>query len=232
MYMGILWPYAGRRYRAISGAAALLPEEVCLASYAVHVVSGLNSRALPSLRSAGAMDRVSQRKKPSGGLRAVPPPYFCFTVPRFHLLPAMEALLGLLFANLFWVGLWDLLDTTIFPFDSSLAMLALVRMPAESWSASTRSVPALPRSPHPQVVLGTVGMYFTNALYDPVPERATPGAATEPSYGATGGVGSEATQTSAPGEQAVGRGVDGAGRAKYVGLVSLLQHCAESRLSG
>ena len=34
--------------------------------------------------------------------------------------------MGLLFANLFWVGLWDLLDTTIFPFDSSYAMLLLV----------------------------------------------------------------------------------------------------------
>jgi hypothetical protein len=41
--------------------------------------------------------------------------------------PAAEALMGLLFANLFWVGLWDLLDTTIFPFDSSYAMLLLVR---------------------------------------------------------------------------------------------------------
>jgi hypothetical protein len=44
----------------------------------------------------------------------------------FSLFPAVEALLGLLFANLFWVGLWDLLDTTIFPFDSSYAMLLLV----------------------------------------------------------------------------------------------------------
>ena len=47
--------------------------------------------------------------------------------PRFRLVPAAEALMGLLFANLFWVGLWDLLDTTIFPFDSSYAMLLLVR---------------------------------------------------------------------------------------------------------
>ena len=46
---------------------------------------------------------------------------------RFRLVPAAEALMGLLFANLFWVGLWDLLDTTIFPFDSSYAMLLLVR---------------------------------------------------------------------------------------------------------
>ena len=159
------------------------------------------------------MDRASQRKKPSGGLRAVPPPYFCFTVPRFHLLPAMEALLGLLFANLFWVGLWDLLDTTIFPFDSSPAMFALVRTPAQACAPSLTA---------PQVVLGTVGMYFTNALYDPVPERAAPGAAAEPSYGATGGGGgSEATQTSAPGEQVVGRGAGGAGRAKCVALLSL-----------
>jgi hypothetical protein len=44
----------------------------------------------------------------------------------FSLWPAVEALLGLLFANLFWVGLWDLLDSTIFPFDSPITMLLLV----------------------------------------------------------------------------------------------------------
>ena len=61
-------------------------------------------------------------------------PLSCFSdarararLPRFRLVPAAEALMGLLFANLFWVGLWDLLDTTIFPFDSSYAMLLLVR---------------------------------------------------------------------------------------------------------
>lgn len=44
----------------------------------------------------------------------------------FALWPAAEALLGLLFANLFWVGLWDLLDSTIFPSDGPYAMLTLV----------------------------------------------------------------------------------------------------------
>jgi hypothetical protein len=58
---------------------------------------------------------------------AKPPPYGCFTVPRFQLLPALESLLGLLFANLFWVGLWDLLDNTIFPSENSVQMLSLVR---------------------------------------------------------------------------------------------------------
>ncbi len=46
---------------------------------------------------------------------------------RFQAAPALESLLGLLFANLFWVGLWDLLDNTIFPTESSVQMLSLVR---------------------------------------------------------------------------------------------------------
>ena len=59
--------------------------------------------------------------------RAIPPRYGCFTVPRFQALSALEALLGMLFANLFWVGLWDLLDNTIFPSENSVQMLSLVR---------------------------------------------------------------------------------------------------------
>jgi hypothetical protein len=43
------------------------------------------------------------------------------------MLPALEALLGVIFANLFWVGLWDLLDNTIFPSENSVQMLSLVR---------------------------------------------------------------------------------------------------------
>lgn len=107
------------------------------------------------------MDQASRtralRQQPI--LKAVPPPYLCFTVPRFHFVPAAEALLGLLFANLFWVGMWDLLDATFFPADSSWAMLGLV-------------------------VVGTIGMYFTDSLYDVLPEPgdAVPGPAT-PSYG-------------------------------------------------
>ena len=50
--------------------------------------------------------RRNARRQPTVVLKAVPPPYFCFTVPRFQLVPAAEALLGLLFANLFWVGMW------------------------------------------------------------------------------------------------------------------------------
>jgi hypothetical protein len=60
---------------------------------------------------------------------AKPPPYGCFTVPAFQLLPALESLFVLLFANLFWVGLWDLLDNTIFPNENSIQMLSLVRAP-------------------------------------------------------------------------------------------------------
>ena len=48
-------------------------------------------------------------------------------MPRFEFLPALESLLALLFANLFWVGLWDLLDNTIFPDENSVQMLSLVR---------------------------------------------------------------------------------------------------------
>ena len=59
---------------------------------------------------------------------AKPPPYGCFTVPAFQLLPALESLFVLLFANLFWVGLWDLLDNTIFPNENSIQMLSLVRV--------------------------------------------------------------------------------------------------------
>ncbi len=50
-------------------------------------------------------------------------------------------------------------------------------------------------------------MYFTNALYDPIPEKSEVSAAASvgPSYGATGSSASaDGTQTSAPGTQAVG----------------------------
>lgn len=42
---------------------------------------------------------------------------------------AVEALLSMLFSNLFWVGLWDLLDSTIFPNDTPTQMWLLVRHP-------------------------------------------------------------------------------------------------------
>lgn len=114
----------------------------------------------------------------------------------------MEALLGLLFANLFWVGLWDLLDTTIFPFDSSYAMLLLVRRPAAAVPFRRRGAS---HSLGPlQVVLGITGMYFTNALYQPEPEKQQAPLAAAPSvsgvsYGtiATSGY----TQTVSPATQ-------------------------------
>ncbi len=95
---------------------------------------------------------------------AKPPPYGCFTLPHFQLLPALEALLGLLFANLFWVGLWDLLDNTIFPSENSVQMLSLVRA-ARSRSARDVRVHA-PGAPA-QVVGGALLLYFTNSLYEP-----------------------------------------------------------------
>lgn len=73
---------------------------------------------------------------------AKPPPFLCFTVPRFEFLPALESLLALLFANLFWVGLWDLLDNTVFPEENSVQMLSLV-------------------------VGGALLLYFSNSLYEP-----------------------------------------------------------------
>jgi hypothetical protein len=60
----------------------------------------------------------------------------------------------------------------------------------------------------PQVVLGTIGMYFTNALYDPEPDKQHPAAAgaavTDGTYGATG----SGTSTTAPAAQSVNAGED------------------------
>jgi hypothetical protein len=61
-----------------------------------------------------------------------PPAWGCFTSPPFQLRVAAEAMLGMLFANLFWVGLWDLLDNTIFPSDTNGQMLLLVRRRRET----------------------------------------------------------------------------------------------------
>ena len=57
--------------------------------------------------------------------RAVGPPYGCFSVPKFQPMNALEAILALVFTNVFWVGLWDLLNNTVFPDDSTPAMLLL-----------------------------------------------------------------------------------------------------------
>lgn len=42
-------------------------------------------------------------------------------------MPFLESLFGLLFTNFLWVGLWDLLDNTIFPNDDAWQMYLLVR---------------------------------------------------------------------------------------------------------
>ena len=72
--------------------------------------------------------------------RATPAPYGCFSLPRFQLLPALEALLGLVFTNVFWVGLWDLLDNTIFPSENSVQMLSLVRCSRSARCGAVRVV--------------------------------------------------------------------------------------------
>jgi hypothetical protein len=77
--------------------------------------------------AARALPRACGRNLPRSSLSCFSDARARARLPRFRLVPAAEALMGLLFANLFWVGLWDLLDTTIFPFDSSYAMLLLVR---------------------------------------------------------------------------------------------------------
>jgi hypothetical protein len=55
-----------------------------------------------------------------------PPAWGPFTSPPFQVDVAAEALLGMLFANLFWVGLWDLVDNTLFPEDTNGQMMAMV----------------------------------------------------------------------------------------------------------
>ena len=56
-----------------------------------------------------------------------PPAWGCFTAPPCQAEVAAEALLGMLFTNIFWVGLWDLLDNTIFPNDTNSQMCFLAR---------------------------------------------------------------------------------------------------------
>lgn len=46
---------------------------------------------------------------------------------RFQFWTALEAILALVFTNCFWVGLWDLLNNTVFPIDRSADMYSLVR---------------------------------------------------------------------------------------------------------
>ena len=104
---------------------------------------GTAGRSLPRSARHGAEQRFlcAQHYADRAALltrRAIPPPYGCFTVPRFQMLPALEALLGVIFANLFWVGLWDLLDNTIFPNDTTGQMMLLVRGAAASARAAGR----------------------------------------------------------------------------------------------
>ena len=71
-----------------------------------------------------------------------PPSWLCFTAPPLRPWQILEALASIFFTNLFWVGLWDLLDNTVFPSDTSGQMLLLV-------------------------CLGVLGLYLTDSLYDP-----------------------------------------------------------------
>ena len=54
-----------------------------------------------------------------------------------------EALASILFTNLLWVGLWDLLDNTLFPDDTTVQMLLLVRRECASESTQPRPDPPL-----------------------------------------------------------------------------------------
>lgn len=95
---------------------------------------------------------------------------------RFQLVPFLESLTGLLFANFFWVGLWDLLDNTIFPNDYAWQMYLLVRGRAgtpRGWRWGMRHSQHLRfdggkrhdafRPRRMQIVLGVLGLYFTNS---------------------------------------------------------------------
>lgn len=88
------------------------------------------------------MDRSTRRRS---GSPPGPPSFLFFTLPRFLPFHAAESLIGLVWSNIFWVGLWDLVSSTVFPNDSPVAMSVLF-------------------------FLGTAGLFFTNALYEESPE--------------------------------------------------------------
>jgi hypothetical protein len=96
-----------------------------------------------------------------------PPAWGCFTAPPFQKDVAAEALLGMLSTNIFWVGLWDLLDNTIFPNDTNGQMLFLVRARAQGCAGATADAGV-------QIVAGVVGLYFTDSLYEPEIEPRPP----------------------------------------------------------
>jgi len=100
---------------------------------------------------AGHMDRSTKRRSSPLG----PPSFLIFTLPRFLPFHAAESLLGLCWSNIFWVGLWDLVSSTVFPNDSPVAMSTLF-------------------------ILGTAGLFFTNALYEQSPDDGDPCAQSEP----------------------------------------------------
>jgi hypothetical protein len=96
-----------------------------------------------------------------------PPAWGCFTAPPFQKDVAAEALLGMLSTNIFWVGLWDLLDNTIFPNDTNGQMMFLVR-------ARSRAALERPADVAAQIVAGIVGLFFTDSLYEPEVELRPP----------------------------------------------------------
>lgn len=92
---------------------------------------------------------------------AVPPPYLCFDVPKWQALNALESVMGLVWVNVFWVGLWDLLDNTLFPGESAPAMFLLM-------------------------FLGAAMLYFTNSLYEPPNQKLPQPTRTRSSPGSPG----------------------------------------------
>lgn len=64
-----------------------------------------------------------------------------FVPSRFQFYAALESVLALVFINSFWVGLWDLLNNTVFPVDRGRDMYGLVRIVADKCSVCPHAMP-------------------------------------------------------------------------------------------
>lgn len=116
---------------------------------------------------------------------------------------------------------WDLLDATVFPAEGNWQLISLVSSDPRrgysnrdagdwvgAWKTSLPSVLLRPLRP-PQIILGALGMYFTDSLYDVLPDSkdvgpfgdlfGSGGESPPENYGATGAV-----ATPAPGRPAIG----------------------------
>lgn len=101
------------------------------------------------------VEAEQRRGRRAGRPAPTPPQYGPFSWPRWHRRSAVESLASLLFVNLFWVGLWDLLSNTVLPAtggDTSLQYSACI-------------------------AVGALLLYTTNSLYD---QPAEPGKSLAP----------------------------------------------------